>query len=146
MHFRDWKICISIKICLFLRFQLTVIRYWFWYCLAPNRRQAIIWTNADPVHWRIYAALWGDWTRPLIMKSLDRNVDKNVELSFENHRLAWDFVFQLLSYFVWRKRKQLHIIRLQKVMQVLRFVVDCTGFVMLDKVLYLYWSTVMCSS
>ena len=25
--------------------------------LAPNRRQAIIWTNTDPVHWRIYAAL-----------------------------------------------------------------------------------------
>ena len=23
--------------------------------LAPNRRQAIIWTNADPVRWRIYA-------------------------------------------------------------------------------------------
>ena len=22
--------------------------------------QAIIWTNADPVHWRIYAALGGD--------------------------------------------------------------------------------------
>ena len=28
--------------------------------LAPNRRQAIIWTNADPNHWRIYAALGGD--------------------------------------------------------------------------------------
>ena len=28
--------------------------------LVPNRRQAIIWTNADPVYWRIYAALWGD--------------------------------------------------------------------------------------
>ena len=25
--------------------------------LAPIRRQAIIWTNADPIHWRIYAAL-----------------------------------------------------------------------------------------
>ena len=25
--------------------------------LAPNRRQAIIWTNDDTVHWRIYAAL-----------------------------------------------------------------------------------------
>ena len=24
------------------------------------RRQAIIWTNADPIHWRIYAALGGD--------------------------------------------------------------------------------------
>ena len=28
--------------------------------LAPDRRQAIIWTNADPIHRRIYAALWGD--------------------------------------------------------------------------------------
>ena len=24
--------------------------------LAPNRRQAIIWINDDPAHWRIYAA------------------------------------------------------------------------------------------
>ena len=23
-------------------------------------RQAIIWTNADPIHWHIYAALGGD--------------------------------------------------------------------------------------
>ena len=28
--------------------------------LAPNRRQAITWTNAYPVHWCIYAALRGD--------------------------------------------------------------------------------------
>ena len=28
--------------------------------LAPNRRQTITWTNADPVHRRIYAALRGD--------------------------------------------------------------------------------------
>ena len=28
--------------------------------LAPNRRQTIIWTNADPVHWHIYAALGED--------------------------------------------------------------------------------------
>ena len=27
---------------------------------APNRRQAIIWTNADPINWRIYATLGGD--------------------------------------------------------------------------------------
>ena len=26
----------------------------------PNRRQAITWTNDDPVHWRIYAALGRD--------------------------------------------------------------------------------------
>ena len=28
--------------------------------LAPNRRQAIIWTNAVPVYWHIYAALGQD--------------------------------------------------------------------------------------
>ena len=28
--------------------------------LAPNKQQAIIWTNAAPIHWRIYAALDGD--------------------------------------------------------------------------------------
>ena len=28
--------------------------------LAPKRRQAIIWTNADLVHLRIYAALGGN--------------------------------------------------------------------------------------
>ena len=27
---------------------------------APNKRQAIIWPDADPIHWRIYAALGGD--------------------------------------------------------------------------------------
>ena len=28
--------------------------------LALNKQQAIIWTNADLIHWRIYAALGGD--------------------------------------------------------------------------------------
>ena len=27
---------------------------------APNRQQAITWSNTDPVHWRLYAALGGD--------------------------------------------------------------------------------------
>ena len=37
--------------------------YWQWISigsdtgLAPNRRQVIIWTNAGPIHWRIYAAI-----------------------------------------------------------------------------------------
>ena len=33
--------------------------------LAPNRRQAIIWTNADQIYWRVYAALGGDDLRCL---------------------------------------------------------------------------------
>ena len=37
---------------LFLRVQLTISQ--------PIRRQAIIWTNSEPVHWRIYVALGGD--------------------------------------------------------------------------------------
>ena len=38
--------------------------------LAPNRWQTIIWTNASPIHWRIYAA-WGGceikWNRYIHM-------------------------------------------------------------------------------
>ena len=45
---------------LFLRVRLTISQHWFRYGLAPNRRQTITWINADPVHWRIYAALGGD--------------------------------------------------------------------------------------
>ena len=32
--------------------------------LASNRRQAIIWTNADPIHWRIYATPEG-WVKKM---------------------------------------------------------------------------------
>ena len=28
--------------------------------MAQNRRQAIIWTKAHPIHWHIYVALGGD--------------------------------------------------------------------------------------
>ena len=28
--------------------------------LAPNWRQAIVWTNAEPIHWLIYEELGGD--------------------------------------------------------------------------------------
>ena len=42
--------------------------YWFSIGLdngfAPNRRQAIIWTNADLVHWGIYVAPGGDELSP----------------------------------------------------------------------------------
>ena len=31
--------------------------------LAPNKRQAIIWTNADPINWRIYATLGDELTQ-----------------------------------------------------------------------------------
>ena len=43
---------------LFLRVQLRLFQPWFRKWLGAS--QAIIWTNADPIHWRIYAALGGD--------------------------------------------------------------------------------------
>ena len=39
---------------------LTISQHWFINGLAPNRRQAISWSNADLVHWPIYVALGGD--------------------------------------------------------------------------------------
>ena len=38
-------------------FQLKTVSVKDW---AHNRRQASTWTNADPVHWRMYAELGGD--------------------------------------------------------------------------------------
>ena len=50
MYFREWQFCFLIKISLkFIQLLLN--------SLAPNRRQGIIWINADPVHWRIFMAL-----------------------------------------------------------------------------------------
>ena len=46
---------------LFLRVQMTTIQHsGLGNGLAPNRRQAIIWTNVDPIHRSIYAARGGD--------------------------------------------------------------------------------------
>ena len=64
--FREWKFCILIKISL-----KCVAKGPNWKTekqpsigldngLAPNRRQAIIWNNADLIDWRIYATLGGD--------------------------------------------------------------------------------------
>ena len=45
---------------LFLRLQLTKTSIGLDNGLALNRRQAIIWTNADPVQWHIYTSLGGE--------------------------------------------------------------------------------------
>ena len=42
--------------------------------LAPNRRQAIIWPNDDPVQWHIYAALAGDELISLLLWWCLKNV------------------------------------------------------------------------
>ena len=39
--------------------------------LAPNRRQAIIWNNADPIHRRIYATLGGRWIKDTMLKCVN---------------------------------------------------------------------------
>ena len=46
--------------------------------LAPNRRQAIIWTNADPIHWRIYAVLGGDELTALNLLMFVINLGKDL--------------------------------------------------------------------
>ena len=44
---------------------------------APVRRQAISWTDANPVHWRIYAALERDGLiNRLMIPTTDRNRNK----------------------------------------------------------------------
>ena len=45
---------------LFLKVQLAIHQHWFRKCLGAEWCQAIIWTNADLIHWLIYAALGGD--------------------------------------------------------------------------------------
>ena len=47
---------------LFLMVQLTIPSTDLDNGVAPQRRQAIIWTNTDLIHWRIYAAL-GGWVK-----------------------------------------------------------------------------------
>ena len=42
--------------------------------LAPNRRQAIIWTNAEPVHWCIYASLGGDELKRISIEYIPWNM------------------------------------------------------------------------
>ena len=38
--------------------------------VALNRWQAIIWINADLIHWGIYAALGGDELNQMVLNSL----------------------------------------------------------------------------
>ena len=52
-----------------LRDQLTVTQHCF-NGLAPNRRRAIIWTNTDLIHWRIYSALGGNESNIILTRNL----------------------------------------------------------------------------
>ena len=42
--------------------------------LSPIRRQAIIWTNADPINWRIYATLGGDELTQMFIVSVCKSL------------------------------------------------------------------------
>ena len=71
--------------------------------LAPKRRQAIIWTNADPTHWRIYAALGVDELTRLIFRAAfichTRPIKDNIVVQFwfnfkETHHLTCHCLFK----------------------------------------------------
>ena len=47
----------------------------------PHRRQAITWINADPIHWRIYAALFFLWSLALI----NRNRPETLNAPMNDH-------------------------------------------------------------
>ena len=68
-HFADdifKRIFLNVKICILIKISLKFFprgpidndnSIGLDNSLVPNWRQAIIWTNADPIHWRMYAAL-----------------------------------------------------------------------------------------
>ena len=63
MHYREWEVCILIKISLKFvpkgpidKNPALVLDNG----LTPNRWQAIMWTNAHLIHWCMYAELGGD--------------------------------------------------------------------------------------
>ena len=72
MHFREWKVLYFdqnfTEVCS-SRSNWQYISLGLGNGLVPNRRQAIIWTNADQIHWPIYAALGGDELIPYILFS-----------------------------------------------------------------------------
>ena len=53
--------------------------------LARNNWQAIIWTNADPIHWRIYAALGGDELTCWLQKKVAITTKSECQLFFSKY-------------------------------------------------------------
>ena len=65
--------------------------------LAPNRRQAIIWTNADQIHWHIYAALGGNGlTLSFAMKKPNKS---QLVLSCLLQCQLWKFLIRIFALF-----------------------------------------------
>ena len=77
---------------LVLRFQLTITSIGLDNSLAPNRRQAISWTNADPIHGRLHGALVGDESKgehPNILVLCCITTCKNSSKICWSHCLQW---------------------------------------------------------
>ena len=60
MYFREWNVLYFEWILLMFILKCPIDNN-----PVRNKRQAIIWTNADPVHWHLYTALGGDELSPL---------------------------------------------------------------------------------
>ena len=107
MHFREWKVLYFD--CNFIEARSPV---GLGDGLEPNRRQAIVWTNADWIHWRIYAALGADVLIAMVWfvfypKSLDccifsimsylivslqcQNLDINETLDIHECKYGWKY-------------------------------------------------------
>ena len=65
--------------------------------LAPIRRQAIIWTNADPDHWRIYVALEGNGLMSqFIQKTSNMQINNTDEqLLMESQRHIYSLILRI---------------------------------------------------
>ena len=57
----------------------------------PIRRQAIIWTNADPIHWRTYAEVGGDELITFNLNSITFNLNFPPILVFAWQHLVWSY-------------------------------------------------------
>ena len=87
--FHEWKVLYLINI--LLKFvpvgQTNTIPALVQNRLAPNRRQAIIWTNAVPVHWCVYAVLGGDELTMITICTFNTGLQMNYALKLKCAKL-----------------------------------------------------------
>ena len=100
MHLCEWKVFfILIKIS--LKFAPKVPTIGLDNGLAGHRRWAVTWTNADPIHWRIYAALGGDELRASIAESVPMGFQHHVSGCGENEADWWALLYNNVPYIVY---------------------------------------------
>ena len=103
-----YKFWLTFHWSLFPRIQLTISSIGSDDGLAPTRRQAIIWTNADPIHWRVYAnspwngGVWGicsireRWVKRWGPCFNIKTVCPGLKITIMNIRKLWDpFTFKM---------------------------------------------------